>query len=224
MKRLLILVLFLLMGVLVVLTLPLRWLDPPVTAYMLRDRLVNDRELQQRWVDLQSLPAHVGLAVMAAEDQSFPHHHGFDLSEIRQALHTSRASGRLRGASTLSQQLARNLYLWPGGGFVRKGMEAAITVPLELFLPKQRLRELYLNTVEFGPGIYGVEAAARHHFGKSARSLSREEAALLAAVLPAPRSRNASQPDARLRKRQRWILQQMDNLGPGWLPGPDAGH
>lgn len=210
--------LLLVMLVLCGLTLPLRWVMPPTSAYMLVDRHSNQRVVHHTPVADENISLHLKLAVIAAEDQAFPHHHGFDIKQIRDAVESHRGGNPLRGASTISQQLARNLYLWSGGGWFRKGLEAMITVPLELFVPKRRLLEIYLNTVEFGPGIYGAEAAARHYFKKPAAELDRAEAALLAAVLPAPKMLNAKQPDEYLRQRQRWILGQMDNLGFGWVP------
>ncbi|RFF31519.1 monofunctional biosynthetic peptidoglycan transglycosylase [Wenzhouxiangella sediminis] len=208
---------------LVGLTLPLRWIDPPTSAYMILDERRNDRAVRQQWVAYERLSDHLKLAVIASEDQKFPHHFGFDLEQIRQAVDTRLDGGRLRGASTISQQLARNLYLWPGQDWIRKGLEAALTVPLELFVPKHRLLEIYLNIAEFDTGVFGAEAASMQYFGKSARALSRNEAALLAAVLPAPKRFEANRPDDFLRQRQNWILEQMDNLGYGWIPpGPKA--
>lgn len=205
---------------LVGLTLPLRWIDPPGSAYMALDAWRNDRAVSQEWVPYARISDHLKLAVIAAEDQKFPEHFGFDIEQIRQAVDSHLDGGRLRGASTISQQLARNLYLWSGGGWVRKGLEAAITVPLELFVPKYRLLEIYLNIVEFDLGVYGAEAAARHYFGKPAAELGRAEAAMLAAVLPAPKRLDADRPDGVLLERQRWILEQMDNLGSGRVPEP----
>ena len=206
--------------VLVGLTLPLRWIDPATSAYMALDAWRNDRAVSQTWVPYERISDHLKLAVIAAEDQKFPRHHGFDLEQIKEAVDSHLDGGRLRGASTISQQLARNLYLWSGGGWLRKGLEATITVPLELLVPKHRILELYLNIAEFDTGVYGAEAAARHYFGKSAAELGRAEAAMLAAVLPAPKRFDANRPDQFLRERQRWILEQMDNLGPAWLPEP----
>lgn len=214
--RLALLALLLLVG----LTLPLRWIDPANSAYMALDEWRNDRLVRQDWVSYEHISDHLKLAVMAAEDQKFPHHFGFDLEQIRQAVDTRLDGGRLRGASTITQQLGRNLYLWPGRNWLRKGLEAAIAVPLELFLPKHRLLEIYLNVAEFDDGIYGAEAAARHYFGKPASMLTRQEAALLAAILPAPGRLRADRPDEYVRARQRWILEQMDNLGPTWTPRP----
>lgn len=210
------------LGIVLVLvaTLPLRWIDPPGSAFMLGDRLFNDRDVTWQWVPSERISPHLALAVVASEDQNFPNHHGFDFDEIRSAIETHRDGGRLRGASTISQQLARNLYLWPGRNWIRKGLEFGLTIPLEIFLPKSRMLEIYLNVAEFDTGVYGAEAASQHYFGKSASGLTRAEAALLAAVLPAPKRLDAANPSTDLVERQRWILGQMTNLGPGWIPGP----
>jgi monofunctional glycosyltransferase len=200
------------------LTVPLRWINPPGSAFMLIERVTSSHEIRQQWMPLNEISPELALAVIAAEDQNFPNHHGFDLREIRAAVETHRQGGRLRGASTISQQLARNLYLWPHRSWVRKGLEFWFTVPLELFLPKPRMLEIYLNVAEFGVGIYGAEAAAQHHFGKPASALTRAEAALLAGVLPAPKRMDASKPGEFLTERQRWIMRQMNNLGLDWLP------
>ncbi|NBB93574.1 MAG: monofunctional biosynthetic peptidoglycan transglycosylase [Gammaproteobacteria bacterium] len=216
--RLAVLGLLLLVG----LTLPLRWIDPGTSAYMALHQWRHGGEIRQQWVPGERIADALKLAVIASEDQKFPHHFGFDLEQIRQAVDTRLQGGRLRGASTITQQLARNLYLWPGRDWIRKGLEAALSVSLEAFVPKHRLLELYLNLAEFDLGVYGAEAAARHHFGKPAANLTRSEAALLAAVLPAPKRLDAARPDPSLLERQRWILEQMDNLGAAWVPRPEA--
>lgn len=208
----------LLLLLLVGLTLPLRWIDPATSAYMMLDEWRNERPVRQQWAPYDAISDHLKLAVIASEDQKFPHHFGFDIEQIRQAVDTRLGGGRLRGASTITQQLARNLYLWPGRDWLRKGLEAALTVPLEIFVPKHRLLEIYLNIAEFDDGVYGAEAAARHYFSKSASGLARQEAAMLAAVLPAPKRFEADRPQDFLRQRQRWILAQMDNLGHQWIP------
>lgn len=214
--RLAALVLLLLVG----LTLPLRWMDPATSAYITLDQWRNERTIRQEWVPYERISDHLKLAVIASEDQKFPHHFGFDVDQIRQAFNSHLDGGRLRGASTITQQLARNLYLWPGRDWIRKGLEAGLTLPLELFVPKHRLLEIYLNIAEFDDGVYGAEAAARHYFGKPASALTRAEAAMLAAVLPAPKRLDAGRPNDYLRERQRWILAQMDNLGGQWIPSP----
>jgi monofunctional biosynthetic peptidoglycan transglycosylase len=200
------------------LTLPLRWFDPPTSGFMLVDKHINGRSIQHQWIAAEHIPVHLKLAVIASEDQNFPNHYGFDVAQIRAAVETHRQGGRLRGASTISQQLVRNLYLWPQRSWLRKGLEFSLTPPIELFVPKARMLDIYLNVVEFDTGVYGAEAASQHHFGKPARSMTRQEAALLAAVLPAPKRLNAGAPDASLLQRQQWILGQMDNLGLGWVP------
>jgi monofunctional glycosyltransferase len=201
-----------------ILVVPLRWVDPPTSSFMLQDRLIHQRTIDYRPVAAEQISPHLALAVIASEDQRFPHHWGFDRQEIQRALDGYQRGGHLRGASTISQQLAKNLYLWPQQGFVRKGVEAWFTAWLELCLPKRRILDIYLNIVELDEGVYGAEAGARHYFNRSALDLTREQAALLAAVLPAPKRYNAADPDAFLQQRQQWILRQMRNLGEGWVP------
>ncbi len=172
------------------------------------------------WVGWETLPASLKLAAVAAEDQRFLSHRGFDTIELRRVLTTDGLSPT-RGASTLSQQVAKNLFLWPGGGLFRKGLEAGITLGIELLWPKRRILEVYLNIAEFAPGVYGAEAAAWHHFNKPAASLSQREAAMLAAVLPSPRRYDASAASPYVRERADWIQGQMGALGPGWLADLD---
>ena len=193
-----------------------RFVDPPTSAYMLAHLLDGGRVAQQ-WQPMERIAPSLALGVVAAEDQSFPHHRGFDVRQIRQALREHADGADLRGASTLSQQVARNLFLWSGGGFLRKGLEAGYTVLIELTWPKRRILEVYLNIAEFGPGVYGAQAASRAHFGIDAAALSPEQAALLAAVLPSPKRLDAAAPSPYLQQRQQWILRQMRQLGPGWL-------
>ncbi len=204
-------------GVTVTLVLPLRWQAPATTAFMLQDQS-GRIPVAFDWRDWDALGTQSALAVIAAEDQKFTQHWGFDLDSILSSVEARRDGGRLRGASTISQQLAKNLYLWPGRNFLRKGLEAWFTTFLELCLPKQRILEIYLNSVELGPGIYGVEAASRIYFGKPAAALDRREAAMLAAVLPNPRQYNVLQPSLYVRQRQHWIIGQMARLErEGWL-------
>jgi monofunctional biosynthetic peptidoglycan transglycosylase len=200
------------------LVLPLRWFDPPSTAFMLQERWLYQRDVVFRPLSYEAISPHLALAVVAAEDQKFPHHWGFDQTQIQHALSNYRRGEGLRGASTITQQLAKNLYLWPGRSFVRKGMEAWLAMWLELCLPKRRILEIYLNVIEFDTGVYGAEAGAQHYFGRPAAELSADQAALLAAVLPAPKRLNAASPDEYMQQRQAWIRQQMRNLGPAWLP------
>lgn len=168
-------------------------IDPPITAVMLgrvADRLVSgDRPIwpQRRPVSRAQISPHLRRAVLASEDDRFYLHHGIDFVEIENALERRRRGGRLRGASTLTQQVAKNLFLWNGRSFVRKGLEAYLTLWLELILSKERILDLYINLAEWGPNQFGAEAGARAHFGKSAAALTRDEAARMAAILPAPR-------------------------------------
>ena len=153
------------------------------------------------------------LAVIASEDQNFFAHSGFDIDAIIDAIKAHKEGGRLRGASTITQQVAKNLFLWPSRSFLRKGFEAYLTVLIETLWPKWRILEIYLNIAEFGPGTYGVGAASRRFFNKTADTITAEEAALLAAVLPSPRRLSAQSPSRYVRTRQRWILRQMHQLG-----------
>lgn len=195
----------------ILLVLPLRWLDPPTTAFMLQDP--SDRDpLLHEWVPWHQLGTATPLAMIAAEDQRFADHFGLDLAAIRDAVDEKDQRGSLRGASTISQQTVKNLYLWRGRSFVRKAIEAWLTLVTETCLPKRRILEIYLNVAELGPGIYGVGAASRHYFGKDASQLTDAEAALLAAVLPNPRRFHADRPSDYVRERQRWIVAQMARL------------
>jgi monofunctional biosynthetic peptidoglycan transglycosylase len=191
--------------------LALRWLPPRVTAMMLEQpRPLH--EIQYEWRDRPQIAAAAARAVIASEDQRFLAHHGFDLGQIEIAIDEYRAGDEMRGASTISQQVAKNLFLWPGRSFVRKGLEAYFTVLLEACWPKQRILEVYLNVAELGDGVFGVEAAARRFFGVHASALSPEQAALLAAVLPNPRRLRVDKPTSYVRGRQSWILAQMKLL------------
>ncbi|WFW13660.1 monofunctional biosynthetic peptidoglycan transglycosylase [Citrobacter freundii] len=166
------------------------------------------------WVSMDEISPWMGLAVIAAEDQKFPQHWGFDVSAIEKALaHNERNESRIRGASTLSQQTAKNLFLWDGRSWVRKGLEAGLTLGMETVWSKKRILTVYLNIAEFGDGIFGVEAAAQRYFHKPASRLSQSEAALLAAVLPNPLRFKAGAPSGYVRNRQAWIIRQMRQLG-----------
>ncbi len=195
----------------IALVLPWRWLAPPTTAFMLRDGLIGSHEIHHHWVPWEDIVPHLPIAVVAAEDQKFPQHHGFDFDAIFQATRERRA--RMRGASTITQQLAKNLYLWPGRSLVRKGLEAWFTVLIESLWPKRRILEIYLNVAEFGPGVYGVGAASKAFFGRPPSGLSRRQAALLAAVLPSPRRMSAARPSAYVNRRAREIAAWVVKLG-----------
>jgi monofunctional biosynthetic peptidoglycan transglycosylase len=203
----------------VVVVLTLRWVDPPTSAFMLEAHLSaaseGDRTYRTdyEWVNLERISPHAAIAVVASEDQQFPFHAGFDLNSIRESVRASEKGKKLRGASTISQQVAKNLFLWNGRSFVRKGLEAWMTVLIELTWSKERILEVYLNIVQFGRGIYGVEAAASRFFHKPAARLSSSDAATLAAVLPNPIKMHAERPSAYVLERREQILGQMRALG-----------
>lgn len=191
--------------------LALRFVPPPVTAMML-ERPGPLREIQYEWRDRPQIAVTVARAVIASEDQRFLAHHGFDFGQLQIAIDEYRAGDELRGASTITQQVAKNLFLWSGRSFVRKGLEAYFTVLLEACWPKQRTLEVYLNVAELGDGVFGVEAASRAFFGVHAGALSAQQAALLAAVLPNPHKLHVDRPSNYVRGRESWILGQMKLL------------
>jgi monofunctional biosynthetic peptidoglycan transglycosylase len=201
-----------LMAISLAIPLALRWLPPPTSAFMLQSE-VPAPELRYHWMPWQRISAHLPVAAVASEDQKFPHHWGFDFDAIGKAIDQNKRRSHPRGASTITQQVAKNLFLWPGKSYLRKGLEAYLTVVLELVWPKRRIIEVYLNIAQFGPGIYGVEAASRSFFDKPASQLSKSEAALLAAVLPNPGKLNAAKPSDYVRRRAREIKKQMEQLG-----------
>ncbi len=210
-------------GALVVLLVLFRFVDPPTSAFMLERRLEATTEgekrltLKQQWVPLERIAPALQLAVVASEDQKFPQHFGFDVEAIADAVEDRFEGRSTRGASTLTQQVAKNLFLWRGQSFVRKGLEAVLTVLLELLWSKARILEVHLNIAEFGDGVYGVEAACRTFYGKSAKQVTVEEAALLAAVLPAPKKRSVKHPSDVVKARAAWVVEQSRALGPHWL-------
>lgn len=197
----------------------LRWIDPPFTAYMAEAQIDawtrRDRTyvVRHRWMDLDRISPNLPLAVIASEDQKFPEHWGFDVEAIEKAYELNQHSHRVHGASTISQQVAKNLFLWSGRSYLRKGLEAYFTLLIEACWPKRRILEIYLNAAEFGYGTYGAEAAAQRFFHISAARLTRNDAALLAAVLPNPKLLSAAQPSAYVQRRRDEILVQMQALG-----------
>ena len=195
----------------------MRWLEPPYSMVMLQRALQEQARQQHHWVDLDAIAPEMALAVVAAEDQRFPQHWGFDTTEILAAVEQHLDGGRLRGASTISQQVARNLFLWQGRSFVRKGLEVWFTVLVEGLWTKRRILEMYLNFAETGPRRFGVGLAARQAFGVAAAELDGPQAALIAAALPNPVRYRIESPGRYLSQRQEWILGQMRNLGPGHL-------
>jgi len=201
----------------------LRWIDPITSAFMVQycwDGSVDDLfdcRLFYRWVDWEDISPAVPLAVVASEDQKFPSHWGFDFESIADAVAEGAFEGRLRGASTISQQVAKNLFLWPGRSMLRKSLEAWFTVLIELTWPKRRILEVHLNVSEFGYGIYGVGAASEFFFGTEPADLGVEEAALLAAVLPNPSRMRVARPGPYTQERRDWIMEQVRLLGPAYL-------
>ena len=195
----------------------MRWWNPFSSAFMLASKAEHgsekDYSTRYSWVDLENISPNAALAVIASEDQQFPFHTGFDFKSIREAVRENAHRKRPRGASTISQQVAKNLFLWNGGGYARKTFEAWFTVLIELLWPKERILEVYLNIAQFGRGIFGVEEASHAFFRKPAARLSRPEAATLAAVLPNPIRLRADRPSAYVISRRDWIVGQMRGLG-----------
>lgn len=197
----------------------LRWVQPPVSSFMIGTKLeliaddARDTRIRYRWVDYERIAPAMRLAVIAAEDQRFSEHSGFDWDAIGKAMQHNQRSQRTRGASTITQQVAKNLFLWEERSWLRKGIETYLTFWIELLWSKQRILEVYLNIAQFGPNVFGVGAAAPSYFGRAPAQLSHAEAALLAAVLPAPRRLLVYAPSAYLRERQAWIQRQMGGLG-----------
>ena len=203
----------------VVQVLVLRFVDPPFSTVMLFRQVEAVAQgdwkfrLHYQWCDLEDMARSVPISLVAAEDQRFPEHNGFDLQAIEKAREHNERGGRLRGASTISQQTAKNLFLWQGRSWLRKGLEVWYTVLIEALWPKQRIIEMYANVAEFGDGIYGVQAASRSYWGKDAARLSPAESARLAAVLPSPRRYNAAKPGPYVQRRAAWIQRQARQLG-----------
>jgi monofunctional glycosyltransferase len=202
----------------------MRWVAPPTSAFMLLDRAATSSDgrayaQRHRWIDSARISPHMKVAVIAAEDQKFPEHHGFDVDSINDAMAERERGGRVRGASTISQQVAKNLFLWSERSWVRKGFEAYFTALIELMWPKQRILEVYLNLAEFGRGVFGVGAASEVYFRKQAVALTAADAALLAAVLPNPKRLRVDAPSQYVRSRQEWIMGQMRGLGGTGLLG-----
>ena len=197
----------------------LRWMDPPTSAFMLRHWVVASwagapkPRVHHEWVGADAIPPAMALAAVAAEDQRFPQHGGFDLVQLRQAWADFRAGERLRGASTISQQTAKNLFLWPGRDPARKLLEAWLTWVIEVLWPKERILEVYLNIAQFGPDTFGVGAASWRYFDRPVVALTQTQAARLAAVLPNPKAYQAASPSDYVHRRTRWIQRQMRQLG-----------
>ncbi|MDY5126312.1 MAG: monofunctional biosynthetic peptidoglycan transglycosylase [Prevotella sp.] len=169
-------------------------------------------KLKHHWVSIDEMSKDMPLAVMSSEDQRFLMHHGFDFDAIQQAAKENREGKRKRGASTISQQTAKNVFLWPGRTWLRKGLETYFTFLIEALWSKQRIMEVYLNSIEMGNGIYGAEAVAQEHFGCKASQLTRKQCALIAATLPNPRKFNSAAPSPYMKKRQRRIVKEMNYM------------
>jgi monofunctional biosynthetic peptidoglycan transglycosylase len=199
--------------------LALRWIDPWTSAFMIDARV--DALLSRnfsfsndyRWRNLEEISPHAAIAMIASEDQQFAFHDGFDFKSMRQAMRSNARGHKVRGASTITQQVAKNLFLWSGRSYLRKGLEAWFTVLIEWLWPKERTLEIYLNIAQFGRGIWGVEAAAQHFFHKSASRLTRRESATLSAVLPNPIIYRVDAPSATVASHRDWTLRQMRALG-----------
>ncbi|MDO7596127.1 MAG: monofunctional biosynthetic peptidoglycan transglycosylase [Pseudomonadota bacterium] len=228
-KQLFIRYLLLLMLAMILLSLivvvPFRWLNPPITMVMMDRWLYSSNDnfkLKQTWLSWDDIPKQAALAVVTAEDQLFPLHQGFDVDSIMKSFRDSDKGGKLRGASTISQQVARNVYLWTGRSWLRKGIEAWFTLLIELTWGKQRILEVYLNIAEWGEGVFGLEAASHYHFEKSAKQLSPMQSALLASSLPSPLRFDPARPTQHLRDRAVWNLKQQKRLdGVHWLKQMD---
>ena len=195
-----------------------RFIPIPITPLMLIrciGQVTEGKEikLKKDWVSLDKISPHLQLAVMASEDQQFIDHFGFDFNAIEKALKNNEKSKHLHGASTISQQTAKNVFLWSGRSWVRKGLEVYFTALIELIWKKQRIMEVYLNVIEMGDGLYGAEATSMEYFKKHAKAISTSEAALIAATLPNPRKWSPAKPSPYLFSRQQWILSQMKNFG-----------
>ncbi len=190
----------------------LRWINPPITITQLSN-LVSGFGLKRDYIDFEEMSPNMRLAVMASEDQLFPDHNGFDIKSIKKALENNkRKTKRVRGASTISQQVAKNVFLWQGRTWVRKGLEVYFTFMIELVWSKERILEMYLNVAEMGKGIFGVEAASQAYFKKPASKLTRTEAAMIAACLPNPKKYTVKPTSNYINRRYPWILIQMNNL------------
>ncbi len=196
----------------------LRWLPVPTSSFMLYrhyEDLVNNqgfKPIRYAWINYEAMSHYAPQAVIASEDQHFFQHAGFDIAAISKAIESNRRGKKIRGASTISQQVAKNLFLTPNRSYLRKGIEAWFTVLIEQFWTKQRILEVYLNIAEFGDHIFGIDSASYRYFGIPAKKLTAQQAALLAATLPNPRLYHADKPSSFVVKRQRWILRQMRNL------------
>lgn len=204
----------------------LRWCPVYITPLMLIrcvQQVSRGEEIRLRhhWVPIEEMSPHLPVAVMASEDQRFLEHHGFDFKEIDNALKERSEGKRQRGASTISQQTAKNVFLWNGGSWFRKGLEAYFTALIELMWSKERIMEVYLNSIEMGDGIYGAEAVSQLHFGYPATELTKANCALIAATLPNPLKYSSKDPSSYVLRRQTWVLRQMPYTEKVWKSRED---
>lgn len=212
-------------GASVLAVLALRWIRPPTSSFIVQAQLRQAAAgrspfgIQHEWASWERISPAMRLAVVASEDQLFPVHHGFDVQSIHQALDEAERGRRVRGASTISQQVAKNLFLWPGKTWLRKGIEAYFTVLIETLWPKRRILEVYLNVAQFGDTTFGVESAGKRFFHVPAAQLSPYEASLLATVLPNPHRMHADRPSHYVARRAEWVRRQMRQLGVNYLDG-----
>jgi monofunctional biosynthetic peptidoglycan transglycosylase len=203
----------------ILLVMLLKWINPPTSSIMIQRKieavvLWNERQMiAYEWFSYNDISKQMAIAVIAAEDQNFPFHFGFDFEQIEKAIEQHERGRRLRGASTITQQVAKNLFLWEGRSFIRKGFEAYFTVLIELLWSKERILEVYLNIIEMGDMIFGVGAASQIYFKKLPAKLTRSQAALIAATIPNPKRFSAKNPSGYIFRRQSWILGQMSSLG-----------
>ena len=189
----------------------IRFIDPPTSSFIELNKRNHNKNIRQQWVDIEDVSLYFPNAVLASEDQQFPNHFGFDLKQIKLVLNSKK--GITRGASTISQQTVKNLFLWPGKSYLRKAIEAWLVLWMELIVPKKRILEIYINYAQFGKSVFGVEAASQHYFGIPAKQLTVEQSALIAASLPTPSRSNPANPSENLQKRAAYIRDQMPRIG-----------
>lgn len=190
-----------------------RFVPIPLTPLMISRSIETRTWWNHDWVPIEEISPNLQWAVVASEDQNFLNHNGFDLKAIEKAIEHNKKSKRVRGASTISQQVAKNVFLWQGRSWVRKGLEVYFTFLIELFWSKERIMEVYLNSIEMGEGVYGAEAASKYWYGKSAKKLTQREAAGIAAILPNPRKFKARGSSPYIERRKNHIIRQMNNIG-----------
>lgn len=196
----------------ILLTLAYKWINPPVTYLMVKRKIEKKYPINKEWISIEKLPAHTYNSAIASEDANFMKHNGFDFKSIERARKHNEKSKRKRGASTISQQVAKNVFLWPARSWVRKGLEVYFTGLIELLWSKERIMEVYLNIAEMGKGIYGIQAASKHYFKKDASKLTPQQSALIIACLPSPLKSNPAKPSSYLISRQGFIMRNMNSI------------